>query len=29
VTLMLQIDWLAGMMNFIANLFMAEGQNWL
>jgi hypothetical protein len=25
---MLQIDWLAGMMNFIANLFMAEGQNW-
>jgi len=25
---MLQIDWLAGMMNFIANLFMAEGQTW-
>jgi len=25
---MLQIDWLAGVMNLITNLFMAEGQNW-
>jgi hypothetical protein len=28
VTLMLQIDWLAGAMNFIVGLFLAEGQTW-
>jgi hypothetical protein len=28
VTLMLQINWLAGAMNFIVGLFTAEGQTW-
>jgi hypothetical protein len=28
VTLMLQINWLASAMTFIAGLFMAEGQDW-
>jgi hypothetical protein len=28
VTLMLQITWLAAAVKFVANLFLAEGQNW-
>jgi hypothetical protein len=28
VTLMMQISWLAAAINFVAGLFMAEGQNW-
>jgi hypothetical protein len=28
VTLMLQISWLAAVVDFVANLFLAEGQNW-
>jgi len=25
---MLQISWLAAVVDFVANLFLAEGQNW-
>jgi hypothetical protein len=28
VTLVLQISWLAATINFVAGLFMAEGQTW-
>jgi len=28
VTLMLHITWLAAAVKFVANLFLAEGQNW-
>jgi hypothetical protein len=28
VTLMMQISWLAATINFVAGLFMAEGQDW-
>jgi hypothetical protein len=28
VTLMLQITWLAAAVKFVANLFLAEGQDW-